>query len=102
MFVRSLVERTGLSTEEALLVYWDMAADWMWRLQSIRNREQMDAEERAQFEWPFIMIYRNDPVGRLWWDSVRRNQPLDVVRYVEQLFMREIYDEHFFSDTQAT
>src|SRR4051794_36201451 len=45
IFVRNLVERTGLSTEEALVVYWDMAADWMWRLQSIRNRKQMNSEE---------------------------------------------------------
>ena len=71
--------------QEALAVYWDQAADFMWRLQFIQNRDTVSQEEREQFEWPLIAAYRNDPVGRLWWESVKPNMSPGNVRYVEAL-----------------
>jgi hypothetical protein len=84
-FVKALVERTGLTTEEAQTVFWDMAADWMCRLQFIRNIDQMNPEERLVFEAPFIQGYLLDPIVRLWWETMKSIQPPNVIGYVEEL-----------------
>lgn len=62
-FAKALIERTGVTAEEALLVFWDQAADWMCRLQFIRNQGRMTPGERKTYEAPFIEGYSADPIG---------------------------------------
>jgi hypothetical protein len=99
VFVQRLVERAGMTMEDALIVYWDMASDWMFRLQFLESAEQMPANKRAAMEWPFIMTYKHDPVGRLWWESVKPHISLgnpSMARYVEELLARDGYNDHYF------
>jgi hypothetical protein len=88
-FVKALVERTTLTAEEAQTVFWDMAADWMCRLQFIRNIDHMNPEERLVFETPFVQGYSSDPIGRLWWETMKSIQPPNVIDYVERLLTGE-------------
>ena len=95
-FANALVKETGLSIEDAVAVYWDMAADWMCRLQFLRNKDRMTAAEREQFEWPFISAYGGDPVGRLWWRIIKPNLAPQMVEYVDELLTRDVDDRHYF------
>jgi hypothetical protein len=99
VFVQRLVERSGMKMEDALIVYWDMAADWMYRLQFLSNADRMSTDERAVFEWPFIMSYKHDPVGVLWWEGIKsqiRQANPKQARYIEELLARDSYNDHYF------
>ena len=99
VFVQKLVERAGMTMEDALIVYWDIASDWMYRLQFLGRVGRMTADERAEYEWPFIMMYKHDPVGQLWWESVKPYISLGApsqAHYVEELLARDLFIDHGF------
>ena len=94
-----------MTMEDALIVYWDMTSQWMNHSIFLGNIDRMTADERAWFEWPFIMVYKHDPVGQIWWESIklfyRRGNPKQA-RYIEELLARDsVADPHWFY-TKAT
>jgi hypothetical protein len=65
-----------------------------------RDVDRMDADERAKFEWPFIMTHKHDPVGRLWWESIKQHISLAIPnqgRYIEELLARDGYNDRYFN-----
>jgi hypothetical protein len=98
IFVQRLVERAGMTMEDALIVYLDMASDWMCRLQFLGNVDRMTADERAEHEW-LIMGYKHDPVSQLWWESIKPYIRLGIpsqARYLEELLARDGFNDHWF------
>jgi hypothetical protein len=99
IFVQRLVERAGMTMEDALIVYWDISSAWMNSLQFLGRFSRMTADERLEYEWPFIMLYKHDPVGQLWWESVKPNFSLGApsqARYVEELLARDSFNDAWF------
>ena len=75
-------------------------------LQFLGNVDRMTAAQRAEYEWPFIMTYKHDPVGQLWWESLkpyfRLGNPRRA-RYVEGLFARDGFNDHgFYTKASST
>jgi hypothetical protein len=50
-FETTLMERVGLTTEEASALHWEQMAWWQQRLQIIPYLEQRSADERAGFDF---------------------------------------------------
>ena len=84
-FVTALMERGGLTAEEANAVWWDQHAWWAYRAQVIQYLDELPEGERFEFESRTRANYGGPTLARFWYDA---NKPVlnpDVVRYIEGL-----------------
>ena len=84
-FVLALMERVGLTSDEATLLYWVEVARWTYRLQIIPNVDELSPMERAQFNEPIRMSYGRPGVSQLFYEGIKRGTHPDAVRYIDNL-----------------
>ncbi len=84
-FETTLIERVGLTAEEAAAMHWEQMAWWQQRLQIIPYLEQRSKAERVGFDFAVRRIYGDTPVSRLWYESNKATLRPDAVRYVDTL-----------------
>ena len=83
-FARELMERTGMTAEEATAVFWDQMAWWTYRTQTIPYLDELPHGERKSFEFG-VKHYRTLPTATLWYERNRSYLNPDAVRYVDNL-----------------
>ena len=84
-FARELIDRTGMTREEASALSWDQQAWWQYRTEMIPHLDELTQSERKMFEFG-IRQYRDFPLSKLWYETSRQTilNP-DIVRYVDNL-----------------
>jgi len=81
-----LMERTGMSIEEAASLNWDLFAWFHYRLQIIPNVDELPPVERTAFDSALRLTYGPPGVARAFYETyVRSTQHPDVVRYIESV-----------------
>lgn len=88
-FETALIQRVGLSAEDASALHWEQMAWWQQRLQIIPYLDQRSTEERIGFDVAVRRIYGHTPVSRLWFECNRATLRPDAVRYVETLLAQQ-------------
>jgi hypothetical protein len=85
-FIASLGDLTGLSIEDASLLFWNQILWWNYFLQIIPKIDELTAMERAQFEVPIRVFYRGPGVGRVFYETyIKSLGHPDAVRYIDRL-----------------
>jgi hypothetical protein len=85
-FINQLVERIGMTGEEASTLSWHEAAWWLGRVQVIAQVEHMPPDERVEFDNATRWYYRHNPLSSLWYTETKATLPNRVaVRYVDNL-----------------
>jgi hypothetical protein len=84
-FVDTLVQKAGMTRQEAFTLMWNEAAWWLYRVQVIAQIEHMPLEERTEFDDLIRENYRDNPVARLWWEGKATVPNRAAVRYVDNL-----------------
>jgi hypothetical protein len=89
-FVAELVERTGITLEEALAENFAHMAVWFGRVESIYNLDQMSPDEVSDFDGGTVFTYQTQPLGRLWYQHSRTQSWMNksAVKYVDDLLSR--------------
>ena len=85
-FVAALMEQTGLTTEEALLVHLAQAAQWNAVLPPIRCRDSLTPRDLVTLEFNLRRIFGKSPVGRLWYEKRAKtvSNPYDLA-YIDRV-----------------
>jgi len=85
-FITALVERTGMTREEASTLLWHEAAWWLGRVQVIAQVEHMPPDERIEFDDATRRYYQSSPLASLWYADTKAMLPnRAAVRYVDNL-----------------
>lgn len=84
-FVRTLMERSGLTVEEAYGLHWDQLAAWHLRVQAISYIDEMTAAARTDLDRTARRQYGSFPVPRLWYETSKSGLSSDAVRYIDNL-----------------
>ena len=88
-FLVALAERTGVSAEDASLLFWNQISWWNYFLQIIPKIDELTPMERTQFEVPIRGFYGSPGVGRVFYETyVKRQGHADAVRYIDDLLAR--------------
>ena len=82
--LRMLMERAGLTEEEARLVNTHQMAWWQHRAAVIPNVAAMPSEGRISFE-KATRNYFGDPLRRMWYEESKAGLHPESVRYVDNL-----------------
>jgi len=82
--LRELIQKTGLSPTEFFLLHHDLQAWWTFRSQVVPFLSELSTAERAEFDSGTRAFFQN-PVNRLWYDTLRPTLGEDAVRYVDGL-----------------
>jgi len=88
-FVAAAIEKTGVTEEEAFAEYFEQYAWWFTREHNLQSLDQLSMGERAATESGARFAYGNQPVSRLWYETVK--DPIlnpEVVRRVDELIAR--------------
>ena len=83
-FAEQLMERTGITTEEAHLLWWEQFAWWNYRTHTLPYLHELPLGAQQHFVIG-MKGYRVDPLLRLWFDTSRFFLDPDAVRYVDNL-----------------
>jgi hypothetical protein len=84
-FVATLMERSGLTAEEADGLWWEQLAIWQNRVQSISYSEEMTTGARIELDGILRLFYGGTGVTRLWYETVKERMNPDAVRYIDNL-----------------
>jgi hypothetical protein len=86
-FITALMERSGLTVEEASGLLWDQLAFWQVRVLSILNVDEMTAEARSELDRNLRYEYGSGafPVARLWYETAKGSANSEAVRYIDKL-----------------
>ena len=84
-FGAALIERAGLTREEAWALFFDENAWWSYRAQVVPYIAELSSGERSEFEHVIRAQYGGMPVSRLWFESMKDVLDPDAVRYVDGL-----------------
>ena len=85
-FVLEVMERTGLTLEEANLLLRMQGAWWNSHLQVIPDADELSAMERTAFDGTLRATYGSPGIARIFFETgIKRTQHPDAVRYVENL-----------------
>jgi hypothetical protein len=87
-FVAVLMERTGMTVEDAVSLYWDQLAWWQYRLQVIPYVDELAADPRAEFDLGVRQNYGSQPLETLFYETTRKSLSPEAVRYVDALLAR--------------
>ena len=75
-FVSALIERAGLTLEEAYVKYTRQLSSWTLRQQNIPNVHDLPAAERRNFDRGIQMTYGQPGIGRLFFETyIKPTQP---------------------------
>jgi len=88
--VRVLIDRTGLTLEEALVVFYWQLAWWNHTVQGISSVNELPAMERVQFDYG-VMARLRSGVGRLFYEQVRGLSHPDAIQYVDRVLARSTW-----------
>ena len=80
-----LMQRAGLTYEEAWSITMREAAWWQYRSEIIRNVDALAPGDRVQFDRVTRASYSASPLGRLWYEGVRGVFDPHTVRYIDNL-----------------
>ena len=83
-FVCELVERTGLTEEEAYTLFSEQMAWWNYRSQVIAYIDELPAGEKIQFD-AAIRRFFGHPVAMLWYETLKPTLSPEAVRYVDDV-----------------
>jgi hypothetical protein len=84
-FSAALMDRTGLTWEEAYALFFEENAWWSFRTQVIPYIDELSTGERREFERVIRTQYGHTPIGRLWYDAQRSGLDQEAVRYVDRV-----------------
>jgi hypothetical protein len=87
-FTNALMERTGLSYEQAAIVGWEQLAWWQYRLEVYSHVDELTPAQRDEFETGIRQNYGHQPVEKLFYETYRDTLPVDVVKYIDGLIGR--------------
>ena len=82
-----LMDKAGLSFEEAEVMFHDQLAGWLAIKTGIAYMDETP-DDRAEFEAGIRGTYLYDPVGQLWYESMRDQLHRPTVLYVESVLAR--------------
>ena len=84
-FVEALIERAGMTEEEAMLTMLNLVLWWNYFIQIIPNADELPPMERHQFEVP-LRNYGRPGVFRLFYETyIKEAGHPDAVRYIDNL-----------------
>jgi len=82
----ALMERAGLTREDAFVVGNVLYAWWTYRLQIIPNVNELSAMERTAFDVAMRADYGQPGPGRVFYEaSIKATAHTDAVRYIDNL-----------------
>ena len=81
-FVTALMQRTGLTEEEAYTLFSEQMAWWNYRSQVIAYVDELPDGERIQFDAAIARFFGH-PVASLWYETLKPTLSPDAVRYVD-------------------
>ena len=80
-----LMERAGLTREEATLI-WNIEMAWLnYRIQTVANVDELPDAERAAFDGGMRASYGAPGVSRLFYETMKPSLHPDPVRYIDNL-----------------
>lgn len=82
-FVSILVEKAGVTDEEATLLTQMQIAFWNYRLQTIPIVDQLNEIDRAQFDFAIRQIYGTPGVSAMFYEYIREKAHPGVVQYID-------------------
>ena len=86
-FISTVVERCGLTRDEAFVLFFDQAAFFQLRVQSIAYADQLSASQKLELDGNLRREYGGaTPVSQLWYQTTKSalNIP-DAVRYIDNV-----------------
>jgi hypothetical protein len=84
-FETALMERAGLSPQEAAALGLDMNVYWQCQAEAIPLSHRLREGERIAFDIGLRSAYGSSPLGALWYGSHRARLDPDAVRYIDNL-----------------
>jgi len=84
-FVRALMDQTGVTEEEAMLVMWSQITWWNYFLQIIPHVKELPPMERRQFDVPLRSYGRPGPFRLFYEHYIRQLGHPDAIAYIENL-----------------
>lgn len=84
-FTSTLMEKAGLTEEEARLVNLHQMALWQAMLKGIRCQEVLKPADRIGVETNLRRIYGESPLGRLFYEAAKPTMNPDVSRYMTRV-----------------
>jgi hypothetical protein len=85
-FSTMLMERAGMTREEAATLTWSQQVWWIFRARMIAQIDRLPPQERVEFDDATRSLYRDQPLFSLWYQSAKDTLPnKSAVRYVEGL-----------------
>ena len=87
VFVKTVIDKAGLTDEEAVVIYWEQLAWWQYRVEIFANVEELTEIQRSDFEQGIRESYGNSgrPVERMFYNCTKASLSPDIVRYVEDV-----------------
>ena len=80
--VATVIERAGLTREEAFVIGAWLVASWNYRIHIISNVEELSAMERTAFDRSIRQTYGKGALGRAFFETyLKPTQHPDAVRY---------------------
>ena len=89
-FVAALMERAGLTREEAMALFLDQYASWVQNVRVINYGEELTQSERTTNDQGMRDTYGSRPLGRLWYETTKATLNRDAVRYIDNLLARPL------------
>jgi hypothetical protein len=88
-FVTALMDRAGLSLEDAWRLFHRESAWWNYRAQVIVNVDELTPGQRAEFDSGIRASYTTFPLSVLWYQHARViGVDPDAVRYIDAVLAR--------------
>ena len=84
-FATAMIERAGLSEVDARALMLQYFSQWQVYAQQLRDFDELLAGERAALERSLRNIYSINPVGRLWYETMKSSLNPDAVHYIDNL-----------------
>jgi len=83
-FAQQIKERTGITDEEAELLWWEQLAWWNYRTHTLPYLHELPSGAQRHFVFG-LKGYRDVPLHRLWYETNKFSLDPDAVRYVDNL-----------------
>ena len=83
-FAQQIKERTGITDEEAELLWWEQFAWWNYRTHTLAYLHELPSGAQQHFVFG-MKGYRDVPLFRLWYETNKFSLDPDAVRYVDNL-----------------
>ena len=86
-FMTTVMERCGLTVEEASGLFWDQLAWWVHRVHGISYIDEETAGVRLELDEVLRFEYGSGtiPVARLWYETMKSHMNAGAVRYIDNL-----------------